>query len=233
MPASASASSKVPNGPTADPEIKAELEEIEGILTQKSEAKFGEEEEKVEIEKAKTKESELNPRPTGWKDGSVLFCDFCILLLSYINCKNRMNNFWKLDECQDIIDDIKIKVPEFKCHRNHWVWVRTEIPRFCSLTASSGSGIDSDSIDVFQNCKMMSSTFEVRNSCHICWCNLFGCFQGQSLSQKPKEQMRWWPQGEIHITTKSEDVGRNHARCTDVVGFFIVKKYFDHESWQL
>lgn len=63
MPASASASSKVPNGPKADPEIKAELEEIEGILTQKSEAKFGEEEEKVEIEKTKTKESELNPRP--------------------------------------------------------------------------------------------------------------------------------------------------------------------------
>ena len=62
MPASASASSKVPNL-TADPEIKAELEEIEGILTQKSDAKFGEEEEKVEIEKTKTKESELNPRP--------------------------------------------------------------------------------------------------------------------------------------------------------------------------
>lgn len=113
MPASASASSKVPNGPKADPEIKAKLEEIEGILTQKSEAKFGEEEEKVEIEKTKTKESELNPRPTGWKDGSVWFCDFCILLLSYINCKNRMKNFWKLDECQDYIDDIKIKVPEF------------------------------------------------------------------------------------------------------------------------
>lgn len=92
MPASASASSKVPNL-TADPEIKAELEEIEGILTQKSDAKFGEEEEKVEIEKTKTKESELNPRPTGWKDGSVWFCDFCILLLSYINCKNRMKNF--------------------------------------------------------------------------------------------------------------------------------------------
>ena len=77
MPASASASSKVPNGPNADPEIKAELKEIEGILTQKSEAKFGEEEEKVEIEKTKTKESEINPRPRGWKDGRVLFCDFC------------------------------------------------------------------------------------------------------------------------------------------------------------
>ena len=80
MPASASASSKVPNL-TADPEIKAELEEIEGILTQKSDAKFGEEEEKVEIEKTKTKESELNPRPTGWKDGSVLFCDSCWVTL--------------------------------------------------------------------------------------------------------------------------------------------------------
>ena len=61
----ASASSDVPN-PNGDPEIKAETEEIEGILTQ-SEAKFGEEE-KVETEKAKeTKESEINPRPTGWK----------------------------------------------------------------------------------------------------------------------------------------------------------------------
>lgn len=60
----ASASSKVPN-PNGDPEIKAEMEEIEGILTQKSEAKFGEE--KVEIEKTKTVESEINPRPTGWK----------------------------------------------------------------------------------------------------------------------------------------------------------------------
>ncbi len=58
----ASASSDVPN-PNGDPEIKAETEEIEGILTQ-SEAK----EEKVETEKAKeTKESEINPRPTGWK----------------------------------------------------------------------------------------------------------------------------------------------------------------------